>query len=280
MRPSLWLSPLVLIAALSAGHAQEQATADTVIVTVNGVDITAGHLLLMRAQLPQQYQNLPDADLFQGLVEQAVQQVLLAGEVTELDLPSRLALDNQNRNLRANVELQRLFAIEITDASVQEAYDARYAAVVPGTEYNASHILVASEQDALAIKAELDAGADFATTAQKRSVGPSGPNGGNLGWFGAGMMVPEFEEAVVALSPGGVSGPVATQFGWHVIKLNEQREAQVLALEDVRDEIVAEMQAEIIDRRLQELGLGAEITRKTLDDISPDFLSDPMLLVE
>jgi peptidyl-prolyl cis-trans isomerase C len=280
IRPSLWLSPLCLAAAIcgASAQAQEQATADTVIVTVNGVDITAGHLLMMRAQLPQQYQMLPDEALFDGLVDQAVQQQLLAGEVAALDRVSRLALENQERNMRANSEAQRLFDARLTEEAVQAAYDARYADAAQGTEYNASHILVESLEDAEAVVAEIAGGADFAETARARSTGPSGPNGGNLGWFGAGMMVPEFEQAVVALAPGEVSAPVETQFGWHVIRLNEERLAEAPPLDEVRQEIVTELQQQILSERLTELEDAAEITRKSADEIAPGFLSDADLL--
>lgn len=277
-RPSLWLTPIALIAALSAAHAQEQATADTVIATVNGVEITAANLLMMRAQLPQQYQSIPNADLFEGLVDQAVQQALLASQVKELDLASRVALQNQERNMLANIEVQRLFEDALTDEAIQEAYDARFAAAEPVTEFNASHILVETEEEAAAIKEELDNGADFSAIARDKSTGPSAPNGGNLGWFQPGMMVPEFEKAVAALETGEISEPVQTQFGWHVVKLNETRLAEQPALEEVRDELVAELQAQIIEARIAELTNDAEITKMAPSDISPDFLSDPALL--
>lgn len=280
LRFQLLLAVLALSAGPGAALAQETATADTVIATVDGVDITAGHLLMMRSQLPEQYQTLPDDALFEGLLDQAVQQQLLAAEATDLDRASRLLLDNQNRNLRANAEITRLFDTEITEDAIQAAYDARYAAVEPGTEYNAAHILVESQEAAAAIKAELDAGADFAEVARAKSTGPSGPNGGNLGWFGTGMMVPAFEQAVVALEPGAVSEPVETQFGWHVIRLIETRTAAIPALEDVRGTIVNEMQSALLAERLDALMVEAEVVRRGLNDVAPGFLSNPDLLAE
>ncbi|QIE40810.1 peptidylprolyl isomerase [Meridianimarinicoccus aquatilis] len=278
LRSSLCLTPLVFAATLCAGQAQEQASADTVIATVNGVEITAGHLLMMRAQLPQQYQTLPNDALFDGLIDQAVQQQLLAEQVTELDLVSRLSLENQDRNMRANAEAQRLFDAELNEETILAAYNERYAGSEQGMEYNASHILVPSEEVAAEIVAELAGGADFAETAMAKSTGPSGPNGGNLGWFGAGMMVPEFETAVVAMEPGEVSGPVESQFGWHVIKLNEARQADAPPLEEVRSQLVGEMQQQIMADKLAELEGAADISRATLEDVSPDFLSNRALL--
>lgn len=280
LRFPLLLAALALCAGSGAALAQETATADTVVATVDGVDITAGHLLMMRSQLPQEYQTLPDAALFQGLLDQAVQQQLLAAEATDLDLASQLLLENQDRNLRANAEVTRLFDAELTEDAIQEAYDARYAAVEPGTEYNAAHILVETEDAAAAIKAELDGGADFAGLARERSTGPSGPNGGNLGWFGAGMMVPAFEEAVVGLEPGAISDPVQTQFGWHVIQLIETRSAAVPSLDEVRGEIMGELQQALLSERLDALTTDAEVVTRGLDDIDPAFLSNPDLLAD
>ncbi|MGS4945215.1 peptidylprolyl isomerase [Meridianimarinicoccus sp. RP-17] len=280
LRVPFLLAPLALSTFIGAAHAQAPVTADTVVATVNGVEITAGHLVLMRSQLPQQYQQLPDSALFDGLLDQAVQQQLLAAEAGELDRASRLMLENQDRNLRANAAVTRLFDAELTEEAIQAAYDARFADAEPGTEFNAAHILVETEEDAAAIKAELDGGADFAELAQEKSTGPSGPNGGDLGWFGPGMMVPAFEEAVMALEPGAVSGPVETQFGWHVIRLNETRNAEVPALDDVRDEIVQELQAELLSERLDVLEAEAAITRAPAEEIAPDFLSDRNLLAD
>ena len=103
-------------------------------------------------------------------------------------------------------------------------------------------------------------GADFAETAQERSTGPSGPNGGYLGWFGAGMMVAPFEEAVMTLEVGDVSDPVETQFGWHVIILNETRETELPTLDSLRAELTTEIQQLALNARIEELTAAAEIT--------------------
>lgn len=280
IRASVLLAPLALVSCFTVAAAQDAVTADTVVATVDGVEITAGHLQLMRSQLPQQFQTLPDAQLFRGLVDQAVQQQLLAAQAGPLDRASELMLENQDRNLRANAAVTRLFDAELTDAAIAAEYDARYADVAPGPEYNAAHILVETEEEAAEIKAELDDGADFAEMARARSTGPSGPNGGDLGWFGPGMMVPAFEQAVVALEPGTVSGPVQTQFGWHVIRLIETRTAEAPSLEEVRADIVAALQQEILSERIDALEAAADVTRVTADEIAPDFLSDRDFLAE
>jgi peptidyl-prolyl cis-trans isomerase C len=145
---------------------------------------------------------------------------------------------------------------------------------VPAQEYNAAHILVGTEEEALAIKADLDGGADFATTAKEKSTGPSGPNGGSLGWFGQGAMVPSFEAAVVGLDVGAVSAPVQTNFGWHLIILNETRNGSAPTLDKVRPELEDEIRqaamAEVIDALTEK----ADIDQTGAEGIDPSILSD------
>jgi peptidyl-prolyl cis-trans isomerase C len=136
-----------------------------------------------------------------------------------------------------------------------------------------------TEEEAQAVIDELAEGADFAELAAERSVGPSGPNGGQLGWFTAGMMVPEFEEAVFALEPGEVSEPVETQFGWHVILLSDTRAQEPPALEEVRAELLEGLRRARVDARVEELMSEAEIERPELD-IDPSVIANNDLIEE
>ncbi len=265
--------------------AEEEATApveapaaDTVVATVNGTDITLGHLVIARAQLPAQYQQLPAEILFDGVLDQLIQQTLLADELEEETERLQLALDNEHRSLRAGEVITQITDSAVTEEALQAAYDTRFADVEPTQEYNASHILVETEEEAQEIIAELEGGADFAGLAQERSTGPSGPNGGELGWFGPGMMVAPFEEAVVALEVGAVSAPVETQFGWHVIILNDSREQAAPPIEQLRPELEAELQQAAIEARVNELTEGADITRPEAGEFDPAILNDLSIL--
>ena len=151
--------------------------------------------------------------------------------------------------------------------------------MTPQEEYNASHILVETEEEAVAVKAEIDAGADFAATAREKSTGPSGPNGGQLGWFGAGAMVPSFEAAVIALEVGEVSNPVQTQFGWHIIILNETRTPDAPTLEEVRDELLQNVRDTAVEEYVASLTAEAQIDQSGAADVDPSVLSD-LTLVE
>ena len=237
--------------------AQKTYTAETVLATVNGTPITLGNVIAMVSALPPQYQQLPDGALLKGLLDQMVDQQLLANaESTSPDsdpLQVKLAVENQRRTVLASLAAQAAVASAVSEDAVKAAYDKMVADFKPATEWNAAHILVDTEDKAKALKAEIDGGKDFAEVAKENSSDGSAANGGDLGWFGKGQMVPAFEEAVVAMKVGEVSGPVQSQFGWHLIKLNETRETTPPPLDQAKPEIEAELKQAALEARLTEL---------------------------
>ncbi len=282
IRPAIagLLVALSATAALAQDEAPEEVTVDTVVAEINGTEITAGHLILLRAQLPEQLQQLPLDQLYDGLIQQAVSQALLAQSLEDVPKAAEMTLENQERVVHANVVMQRIADEVVTEAALEEAYAAEYGGMEATPEYNASHILVETRDEAAALKADLDEGADFAELAREHSTGPSSVNGGNLGWFGPGMMVPSFEEAVAELSPDEVSEPVETQFGWHLVKLNDQREQAPPAMEEVRDELAQSIQQEAVQARLEELREAGTVLSLDVTDIDPGFLDNVDLLAD
>jgi len=275
-KPLTFLSSLALAAVVALPvAAQDEPGVDTVVATVNDTEITLGHMLVARATLPQQYQQLPDDVLFQGILDQLVQQTALADSFTG-ELPPRvtLSIENETRSLTAGEAIEGVMAEDVSDEELQAAYDAQYKDAEPEQEFNASHILVETKEEADAIKEELDGGADFAEVAKEKSTGPSGPGGGSLGWFGPGMMVPEFEEAVAGMEAGGVSEPVETQFGWHVIKLNETRTGEAPALEDVREELETQVRQTKVQTAIESLTEAAKVDRSAAEGIDPTVLKN------
>jgi peptidyl-prolyl cis-trans isomerase C len=254
----------------------DEMTADSVVATVNGEQITLGHMIAARASLPPQYQDLEDAQLFQGLLDQIIQQELLKQSAGDVSKAVAMQIENEQRIVIAGAAVQDIAKSAVTDATLKTAYDAKYANLEPGREFNAAHILVETEDEAKTLVSELEGGADFATLAQEKSTGPSGPNGGDLGWFGLGMMVPAFEQAVVTMEPGAVSAPVQTQFGWHVIKLIDSRLQDAPSLEDVRDELAANIEEAAISSKLAELETAANIERT--EGIDPALMRDDALI--
>lgn len=230
------LASAALIAVLAAPAAAQDA--DTVLATVNGKDITLGHLIAVVDTLPQQLQQLPDEQLYNGLLEQLIRQEALASPVRgDLGRAARLTLETQEAALIANSVIGQVQEQEVSETDLRAMYEEVHGNTAPTPEFNASHILVATEAEAASLVTQLAEGADFAELAKTFSTGPSGPNGGNLGWFGMGQMVPPFEAAVLELEVGEVSAPVETQFGWHVLILNDQREVGGPTFDEVRDEL-------------------------------------------
>ncbi|MGB0609027.1 MAG: foldase protein PrsA [Paracoccaceae bacterium] len=271
----------IILSAVTASAAQAEPSADTVVASVNGTEITVGHMILVRESLPEQYRNLPNEQLFDGILEQLIQQTLLADLIGDKDSREiRLTLENDRRLMKASQAVEELSAQAIGEDEIAASYDDRYADADMGMEYDASHILVETEEAAVNLIDKLQAGADFVELAKEFSTGPSGPGGGALGWFGLGMMVPPFEAAVVAMEKGAISSPVKTDFGWHVIKLNDTRAISAPALDEVRGEIIAELQRIAIERRIDELRQQATISRTPVEDIGVAVISQSELMSE
>ena len=226
---------------------------DTVLATVNGDPITEADLAFAPSREGPQSGD-PRTDRAQRLAT-LIELRAIAAEAER----QGLADDDFERRLRA-VRDQQLAAAymrgniegQLTDENLRARYDREIAQFEAPEEIRASHILVETEDEAKAIIEELDAGADFAALAAERSTGPSGPNGGDLGFFGPGRMVPAFDEAARALDVGAVTAePVETQFGFHVIKVTDKRTATPPPFEAVRDQI---RQIEGRERELAEVG--------------------------
>jgi peptidyl-prolyl cis-trans isomerase C len=271
-------SGLAVLAVLAAPVWAEGETADTVVATVNGTKITLGNMIALRESLPEQYQSLPDDVLFKGILDQLVQQETLRQSVTDLSPRQSATVENDTRGYVSGVAIDAIVATAVTDEALQAAYDKRYKDAAPQKEFSASHILVDTVEEAEAIKAELAAGADFAELAKAKSTDTgSGANGGDLGWFGLGVMVQPFEDAVVAAKIGEVTGPVQSDFGYHLILVKETRDAANPPLDEIRDELAAEIENAAIDAKIEELSKTATITREG-EGIDPTILKNSALI--
>ena len=257
---------------LSTPLAAQETNLTTVVATVNGTKLTLAHMLDIKRQLPQQYKNLEERVLFNGIIEQLIQQQLLASSVETPPSWLPTAMENQERNLLSTVVIDDIRTGALSETALQSAYDAKFPAGGGEEEYQASHILLETEDKARELLKLLDEGADFATLAQEHSTGPSGPRGGDLGWFGKGQMVPDFENAVLSMTPGTYAGPVQTQFGYHLILLTDRRVMERPSLEEVRGELEVELQNAAVDTHLRALMDGADVTLSS-DGIDPSVLS-------
>lgn len=261
----------------SAATAQD---ADTVVATVGETEITLGEMIVAKAQLPEQYQQFPKDVLFQGVLDQLIQQQLFADSLGDTPARVEYTLANERRALLAGEAINDINADVVTEEAVQAAYDAMFADAdaEAQTEWNASHLLVETEEEALAAQERVEGGEDFADVARDVSTGPSGPSGGELGWFRPGQMVGEFETAVTEMKPGDVSGPVQTQFGWHIVKLNDQRMTEQPTLDEVRPQLQQQVREEAVTVRLEELRAEADVTMPEDDAFDPSIISNLDLL--
>lgn len=256
-------------------------TRDSVVATVDGTEITLGQLIDATARLPAEYQALPPEYLFDGMVAQLIQQQLLADTVAEMPARVAITLANEERSLMAGEAVNSFLAGAVTEEAVRAAYDVHYNAETAQTEYDADHILVETEEEAQAVLDRLGAGEDFAALAQELSTDTgSGGAGGDLGWFTADMMVEPFGSTVAGMEAGTLSAPVQTQFGWHVIKLNDSRQQALPPLDVVRAQIEGELQQAAIEGYLAELEAGAEITRPEAGQFDPAVITALELLAE
>jgi len=268
---------LAVTAAMALPVASQDTSAQTVVATVNGKVITLGHMIVLRASLPEQYQQLPDDVLFKGILDQLVQQETLEQSMPELSLRDTLSLENDRRGYLSGVALQQKVAGAVTDGALKAVYDARFKDAAPQTEFSAAHILLDSEDKAIELKAQIDAGADFAEMARANSSDGAAQNGGDLGWFGLGMMVKPFEDAVVTMKAGEVKGPVQTDFGWHLIKLNGTRISEIPTLDTLREELAAEIETKAVEDYVNALSAAAKIEKPGIG-IDPGLLRDETLL--
>lgn len=218
--------------------AQDQG-ADTVVATVDGLDITLGQVIVMGQNLPEGATGDMTAQArWDLLLDQLIRQAAVAGEASEADDAAlRAQIELQRRNLLANAVIDGIAQADPDPDQIQAAYDRLFVDTDPVTEFSAAHILVETEEQAQTIRAELEEGADFASMAQQHSTDNSGLNDGDLGWFTPDQMVEPFGNAVQELEPGELSQPVQTQFGWHLIRLNDTRLREAPALDDIRDQL-------------------------------------------
>ncbi|CUX45338.1 peptidyl-prolyl cis-trans isomerase [Agrobacterium tomkonis CFBP 6623] len=218
------------------------AQEDKVVAKVGDLEIHQSELDLAMGNLDPQLAQLPDEQKKVAALSGAIDVKLLVKnasaeglEKTE-DFKKRMEFI-QDRELH-NAYFRKHVVDAVTADEVKARYDKEVAALPQEEEIKAAHILVASEDDAKDIIKQLDSGKDFAALAKEKSTDSNKDDGGDLGWFGKGRMVPEFEEAAFGLEKGAYTKtPVKTQFGFHVIKLEDKRIAPPPAFEQVEPQV-------------------------------------------
>lgn len=265
LRKTLLAASLASILLASPALAQDSApTEDKVLATVNGEKIMESEVRATQQGLPAQYRQYPFEALKPMLLDREISQRLLtmAGEKAGLnddkEVKERVAA--MKRRIVAETYLDRQIDKIVTEDALKKRYEQFIKTNKPENEVHARHILLKNEADAKAVIKELDNGADFAKLAKEKSTGPSGPNGGDLGFFTHEQMVPEFADAAFKMKPGTYSKePVKTQFGWHVIKVEETKKGEQPTFEEKRNELAAEMTQEAYKKIIADLRANAKI---------------------
>lgn len=234
-----------------------------VLATVNGTPITENMVVLYEEQMQS---RRPGAALDRNAVLNEVVNLELASQAGMKqglgdDSRIQLQIDQQRRAVLASAAIQHYLQNNpVSDDELQKLYDEQ---VPKGNEYKARHILLKEEDEAKKLIEELDKGADFSELAKEHSTGPSGANGGELGWFSPKQMVAPFSEAAAALEKGSYTkAPVKTQFGWHIIILDDVRETTPPALDQVKPQLQNYLQQQRVQSFVGGLREGAQIDMK------------------
>lgn len=231
---------VLALAAAPQAHAQE-APSDEVVATVNGSPITEADVAYTAIDLAPTLQQYPPEQRTRILMDLLINQKLMAeaalqeGIQESREFEQRMALMRERtlRDFYFNEKVQK----SVSDEVVNEAYEKQAAEIAAEDEVRARHILVKTREEAEAIIEELEGGADFAALASEKSTGPSRANGGDLGYLSKGDVVEPFGEAVMALETGQISEPVETEFGWHVIRVEDKRKKAAPPFEAMEGEI-------------------------------------------
>jgi peptidyl-prolyl cis-trans isomerase C len=254
--------PLLLAFTIAHGPALAATGDDKVLATINGTSLTAGDIERYRERRPEQEGT--QAELLQELIN--IELLVQDAERSKLDAGEefKLEMEMTRRAMLAQFAVRnQVDGHPVTEEQMRKVYDEQVGQSAGKTEYHARHILLANEADAKKVIADLDAGGDFVALAKERSTGPSGPQGGDLGFFEPGQMVPEFSQAAIALEPGTYTKtPVKTQFGWHVILLEETRKIEGPSFEQVKPQIENMLQSMQVREYLEGLRSKAEIEVK------------------
>ncbi|MBG6144321.1 peptidyl-prolyl cis-trans isomerase C [Labrenzia sp. EL_142] len=249
----------VSLLAMTLGSASlSAAEPGDVVARVGDAEITEADIAFAAQDLGQQLQRFPPNQWRAILLDVVVDMELLAQAARQDGLDQDPDFKNQLEFLELqalrNAYISQKIDSLITDEALKAAYEAEFKNFEGPEEVNARHILVSDKAEAEALIKELDGGADFVELAKEKSTGPSGPNGGDLGYFGKGQMVKPFEDVVFTLEPGEYTKePVETQFGWHVIKLENKRRQEKPAFETVAGDLRQRLIREQYEAKMAEL---------------------------
>jgi len=254
--------------------ALEQHDGSEVLATVGDQTVTLSDAAMIYTTLPSEVENVPADQLLSGITEQLINETALYERALADGLDESKEMVNRLAAIRRSALAEAYLAKQLDSRVSEESLRARYDEITGdfegAREVNARHILVETEEEAAALVEQLEDGEDFATLAAEKSTGPSGPNGGSLGWFSKEAMVAPFAEAAFAMEKGAVSAPVQTQFGWHVIKVEDIRTQAPPPYEALAPQLRQQASQGMAQEIIAEIRAEADVTET--EDLPPAFL--------
>ena len=239
--------------------------ADPVVATVNGQDIKQSDVVAMQQTIPQ-LRQVPIEMVFDQLLDHLISTRLIVAEARKENLQNdpevKARLQEMETQILQQIYLKKAVEPKLTEEALRKRYEEQAKTQPVKEEVHARHVLLPSEDEAKAVIAELDKGKSFEDVAKEKSKGPSATTGGDLGYFTKDEMVPEFADVAFKLKPGEYTkAPVKTQFGWHVIKVEDKRTAPPAKFEDVKDELKEQMAEEIATKLVEQLRTKADVKK-------------------
>ena len=250
--------------AVDVGDGIKVEPGNPVVAKVDGKEITRVDVYRFIQTMPANIQQLPATAVYPMALEQVVNTRIVQNKAEESNVEEtdefKLELEMAKQQLERNVYLQNQVDKKITDGKLKSAYNEYIKKVPDVEERRARHILLEDESKAKAVIEKLNTGGEFEALAKELSVGPTAPKGGDLGYFADGEMVPEFSKSVFSMSKGDVTeAPVKTQFGYHVIKLEDVRKRPKPTMEQLTPALEAEMRRELLTEMMQDWRKSAKI---------------------
>ena len=254
----------------SAAPGQLPDPTKTVVARVSGEEIFLIEILRMAERLPDQYKQLPLPAVYPSLLQRSIDARLVAAAGRAAGYAENDEVKKRLRDAESQI-ISEIFLTEavgkrITEDTLRAEYEKQKASLAGDEQVKARHILLETEEDAKAVIEALDKGEDFAALASEKSTGPSASSGGDLGWFGKGQMVPEFSDAAFGMDPGNYTQePVKTQFGWHVILVEDRKVGEAPPFEQARQQISSQMSGTILQEMLKDLRAKTEVEQFNFD---------------
>lgn len=251
-----------------------QAQNIPIVANVNNEDISLETMIHAMNELPPEIQSQPFMSYYEDLLERVIDIKLFAQEGKKMKLdeePSvRAAIDFVIEKVLMQAFLSKYVQENIKEENLRASYNNFIADETSREEIKASHILMDTESEAIDVINMLNDGDDFAELAKNKSTGPSGPSGGDLGWFKRGQMVPPFEKAAFSLNKNEITQrPVQTQFGWHVIKIFDKRIPEAPSYENMKSKLIQDLERKIVSKKIQDLRNDALIEKLSSSELEP-----------